>query len=45
MKHPYSYFKQTKMSFFLSRKENRETKQVLSGGMVPVGGGGFKERV
>jgi hypothetical protein len=25
--------------------ENRKVKQVLSGGLVPVGGGGHKERV
>jgi hypothetical protein len=31
-----SYLKQTKMSFFF---KNRKTKQVLLGGLVPVGGG------
>jgi hypothetical protein len=32
------------MSFF-SKAENRKVKQVLSGGLVPMGGGEYKERV
>jgi hypothetical protein len=35
----YSYFKQTKMSFFFTKTENRRAEQVLSGGLVSVGGG------
>jgi hypothetical protein len=30
---------------FFSKTENRKVKQVLSGELVPVGGGGHKERV
>jgi hypothetical protein len=36
----YSYLTQTKMSFFFfTETENRKAKQVLSEGLVPVGGG------
>jgi hypothetical protein len=42
----YSYLKQVKMSFFFNKMKNRKTKQVLSGGLVPVGKRGvYKERV
>jgi hypothetical protein len=35
MKHPVFHLK---MSFFFSKTENKKAKQVLSGGLVPVGG-------
>jgi hypothetical protein len=43
----YSYLKQTKMYFFffLQKTENRKLKQVLSGPLVSVVGGGYKERI
>jgi hypothetical protein len=42
MKLCISYLVQTKMSF--SKMENRNVKQVLSGRLVPVGRGEYKER-
>jgi hypothetical protein len=40
----YSYIKQTKMSFFPTKSENRRAEQVLSGRLVAVGrGGGGKD--
>jgi hypothetical protein len=37
---PYivSYLKQIKMPFLKTKSENRMARQVLSGGLVPVGG-------
>jgi hypothetical protein len=35
----YSYLEQTKMSAFKIKLENRRVEQVLSGGLVSVGGG------
>jgi hypothetical protein len=35
----------TNKNVFFSKTENRKAKQVLSGGLVPVGRGGDKERV
>jgi hypothetical protein len=29
------------MSFLSTKSDNRRAKQVLSGGMIPVGGGGM----
>jgi hypothetical protein len=34
-----------KQKYLFSKMENRKVKQVLSDGLVPVGGGGYKERV
>jgi hypothetical protein len=31
------------LSFFFTKLENRRAEQVLSGGLVPVGGGGREE--
>jgi hypothetical protein len=39
----YSYLKQTKISFFFSKTETRKAKQVLAGGLVPVGGGNIRK--
>jgi hypothetical protein len=49
MKHPYScidVLNKQKMSFlfFLIKMEDRKAKQVLSGGLVPIGGG-YREEV
>jgi hypothetical protein len=35
----------SKQKFLFSKTENMKIKQVLSGGVVPVGGGRYKERV
>jgi hypothetical protein len=37
--------KNIKMSFLHSKTENRKAKQLLSGGLVPAGWGGYKEIV
>jgi hypothetical protein len=34
----YSYLKQTKMSFFFTKTQNRRAEQVLSGGLIPEEG-------
>jgi hypothetical protein len=42
----YSYLKQTEMSFFsLTDSENRRAEWVLSGELVPAGGGACEEVV
>jgi hypothetical protein len=43
----YSYLKQTKMSFFLLQnwRTGGWNSPVGQGGLVPVGGGGYGERV
>jgi hypothetical protein len=35
----YSYLKQTKMSLYFTKSENRRAEQILSGELVPVRGG------
>jgi hypothetical protein len=38
-------FKKQKCHFFLFQKRYMKAIHVLSGGLVPMGGGGYKERV
>jgi hypothetical protein len=42
---PYSYLKQTKLSLFKIKSENRRAEQVLSGSWYQWEGGGCEERV
>jgi hypothetical protein len=42
----YTYLKQTDMSFFsFTKSENRRAEWVLSGRLIPVGGGACGQRV